>query len=84
VNLFDVSFPPEVENNSKLAWNPTADGGYALLLPNKERVQIKQNMMDEWDITAVIRGQKFRGVRPTFEEAIKPPMGSSRSTHRTR
>jgi len=71
VNLFDVSYPPEIENNSKLAWNPTADGGFALLLPNKERVQIKQNMMDEWDITAVIRGQKFRGVRPTFEEALK-------------
>jgi superfamily II DNA or RNA helicase len=70
VNLFDVSYPPEVENNSKLSWNPTADGGYALLLPNKERVQIKQNMMDEWDITAVIHGQKFRGVRPTFEAAI--------------
>lgn len=71
INLFDVSYPPEIENNSEFQWHVTADGGYALLLPNHERVQIKQNMLDSWDIVAVIHGQKYRGVRPTFEEAIK-------------
>lgn len=71
VNLFDVQFPPEVENNSQLMWHVTADGGYALLLPNHERLQVKQNMLDTWDITAVIHGQKYRGNRESFEEALK-------------
>jgi len=71
VNLFDVTFPEEVQSNSQLSWNTTADGGYTLLLPNHERVYIKQNILDTWDITALINGQKYRGVRDTFEEAIK-------------
>jgi rubrerythrin len=42
-----------------------------LLLPNHERVFVKQNLLDTWDITAVIHGQKYRGNRATFEEAIQ-------------
>jgi superfamily II DNA or RNA helicase len=71
VNLFDIDFPEEVKQNSQLMWYPTADNGYTVMLPNHERAVIKQNMLDEWEITAVIKGQKFRGSRPTFDEAVK-------------
>lgn len=71
VNLFDITFPPEVTENSELSWHPTADNGYTVMLPNHERAIIKQNMLDEWEITAVIKGQKFRGVRATSKEAFK-------------
>jgi ATP-dependent helicase IRC3 len=70
VNLFEVKFPPEVEECSKLSWHTSADGGFILLLPNREEVRIKQNMLDKWDLTAVIRGQKYRGERNSIEEAF--------------
>ena len=41
VNLFEIKFPPEVEECSKLSWHTSADGGFILLLPNREEVRIK-------------------------------------------
>jgi hypothetical protein len=71
VNLFEVKFPAEVEECSKLSWHTSADGGFILLLPNKENIRIKQNMLDKWDLTAIINGQKYRGERASIEEAFK-------------
>jgi ATP-dependent helicase IRC3 len=71
VNLFDVKFPAEVEQNSELTWYTAADGGYVLLLPNKAgEMRIKQNMLDRWEITGSIHGQKYRGERQFMEEAF--------------
>jgi ATP-dependent helicase IRC3 len=70
VNMFDVRFPAEVTANSKLSWYPTPDGGYTLMLPAHERVQVKQNMLDKYDITAVLAGQKYAGVRDTLDQAF--------------
>jgi ATP-dependent helicase IRC3 len=70
VNLFDVKFPVEVTNNSNLSWYPTQDAGYALMLPAHERIVIKQNMLDKYEINAVLAGQKYAGVRDTLDQAF--------------
>lgn len=71
VNLFEVKFPPEVEEHSQLSWHPAADGGFVLLLPNKEQVRVKQNLLDKWEISAIIHNQKYKGERDTIEAAFK-------------
>lgn len=70
VNLFDVRFPEEVESNSELSWHPSPAGGYVLLLPNKDKLTIWQNLLDNYEITGNIRGKKYRGERATIEEAF--------------
>lgn len=70
INLWEVKFEPEVIENSELSWHKAYDGSLVLLLPNKERVSIKQNLLDQWEINAVINGKKFKGVRNNVEEAF--------------
>lgn len=79
VNLFDVTFPPEVETNSILSWMPSVTGGYTLLLPKPkdseffvkaDQVSISQNLLDKFEITGSIKGKKYRGERDTIGEAF--------------
>ena len=71
VDLFTVKFPAEVEENSKLSWHQAPDGGFILLLPNKEDVRIKQNLLDKWEISAIIHGHKYKGIRDSVEQAFE-------------
>jgi superfamily II DNA or RNA helicase len=71
VNLFDIKFPPEVEENSQLSWHPAADGGFVLLLPDKQEVRVKENLLEKWEISGIIKGQKYKGVRDTIDAAFK-------------
>ena len=70
VNLFEVQFPKEVENNSDFTWHPAFGGGYLLMLPNKESVHIEQNLLDKFEVKAYIKGKKYRGERDTMEAAF--------------
>lgn len=70
VNLFDVKFSPEVETNSKLSWYSGPTGGFVLLLPEKDKLTICQNLLDKWEIVGNIKGKKLRGERATIEEAF--------------
>lgn len=70
VNLFDVKFPPEVENNSQLSWYTSPTGGFVMLLPEKDKITICQNLLDRWEIVGNIKGNKYRGERNTIEEAF--------------
>ena len=70
VNLFEVKFPPEVEMNSQFTWHPAYSGGYMLMLPDKDEVRITQNLLDNWEIKGIIKGKKYKGERPTMEEAF--------------
>jgi superfamily II DNA or RNA helicase len=70
VNLFDIKFPEEVESNSELSWHHSATGGYTLLLPNKEKLTICQNMLDKYDISGIIKGKRYKGERDTVEDAF--------------
>lgn len=71
VNLFDIKFPAEVEENSQLSWHPAADGGFILLLPDRQEVRIKQNILDQWEISGTMKGQKYKGIRDTIDAAFK-------------
>ena len=70
VNLFEVKFPPEVEQNTKFIWHPAFTGGYVLMLPEKDEVRITQNLLDIWEIRAKIKGKKYKGERNSVEEAF--------------
>lgn len=80
VNLFDIKFPPEVEENSELSWMTAADGGYILMLPKKDKndnplpggeIRIKQNLLDKWEINGTISNIKYKGVRDSVEQVFK-------------
>lgn len=66
VNLFDIKLPEEVSSNSILSWMPGPTGEYVLLLPNKERLTIQQNMLDKWEFKGTVKGQKYRAERDTL------------------
>lgn len=71
VSLFDVKYPEIVTENSTLQWHGMMDGGFCLSLPNKERITIKQNMLEQFEIEATIKGRKFKGQRGKVEEAFQ-------------
>jgi ATP-dependent helicase IRC3 len=70
VNLFEVKFPPEVEEHSPYTWHPVYDGGYLLMLPDKDEIRIKQNLLDKWTISGKIRGKSYKGERDTMDSAF--------------
>jgi superfamily II DNA or RNA helicase len=70
VNLFQVKFPPEVEAHSQLTWHPSITGGYVLMLPDKDEVRITQNLLDKFEISARIKGKKYKGERDTIDAAF--------------
>lgn len=74
VNLFEFKFPSEVESNSELSWHNSVDGGYIMLLPDKdhkESIKIEQNLLDKYEMYGTINGKRYRGVRDTVEEAFQ-------------
>lgn len=68
VNLFDIKIPQEVESNSILSWMPGPLGDYVLLLPNKEKLSIQQNMLDKWEFKGTVKGQKYKAERDTIAD----------------
>ncbi len=69
VSLFDPTFPEETEK-SELSWYGSATGGYSLLLPNKDFIRIKQNLLDEFELQGYINEKKYKGTRKTLTEAL--------------
>ena len=75
VNLFEIHFDETVTENSKLSWYPSATGGYVLMLPNKESIQIAQNLLDRWEVFGTIKGKKYRGDRESLDEIFSAADG---------
>lgn len=77
VNMFDVRFPEEVEENSELMWFKAVDGGYRMNVPKTHPngkagyIKIYQNLLDKWEINGLVGGQQFHGVREQLEEAFR-------------
>ncbi len=75
VDMFQVRFPQEVQDNSELTWFRAACGGYKMLIPKETQgcglVHIYENVLGQWELDGKISGDEFHGVRPSFEEAIK-------------
>ena len=68
---FEIKYPDEVENSSELCWHNAIDGGFILYCPEKEQVKITPNLLDKWELTGIIGGNKYKGVRDTIEEAFQ-------------
>jgi ATP-dependent helicase IRC3 len=76
VNMFEVRFPKEVEQNSELTWFRAIDGGYKMLIPkeSEERagfMKIYENPLGQWDIVGRIKDVQLKASRPSMEEAFK-------------
>ena len=79
VNLFEIRFPAEVEQNSDFIWAKAIDGGYVMRVPLQKTdttgnkagiVRIHQNLLDKWDVDGYIGCKGFHGLRDTMEEAF--------------
>jgi ATP-dependent helicase IRC3 len=75
VDMFQVRFPAEVENNSELTWFKAIDGGYKLLVPKEDSkpgfVRIFENAIGKWELLGRINDNEFHGTRPSMEELFK-------------
>jgi hypothetical protein len=76
VDMFRVTFPQEVQDNSELSWFRSVSGGYKMLIPKEGPepsgfVKIYENVLGQWELDGEIQSDRFHGVRPTFEESIK-------------
>jgi len=67
INLFEYHFAPDVEQNSELSWFVSPTGSYVLLLPNKDYLEIEQNLLDKWELHGTIKGKVYHGERDTIE-----------------
>jgi len=71
VDLFKVSYPPEIIQLSEYQWHKTGANAYVLSLLNNESVVVISDLLGKWHIRGDVNGYKVRDVRPTFEEALK-------------
>ena len=77
VNMFEVRFPAEVEENSELTWYRATGGGYCINIPKDKgagaggKIRIWQNMLDKWEIEGKLAGKTFRGTGDKMENAFK-------------
>jgi len=60
INLFQVTFCPEVTENSELQWHRLVDQSYRLLLPGKESVAIKGNLLGSYIVSGKVMGERVR------------------------
>jgi superfamily II DNA or RNA helicase len=71
IDLFKVTFPPEIEALSAYQWRRVGEEQYALLLPNKESLHIGCDMLGRWSVLGVLVGYPLKGVFKSLEEAVK-------------
>jgi superfamily II DNA or RNA helicase len=71
IDLFQIHFSPEVEQNSEFTWHSSAAGGYILNLPDRDKIEIVQNLLDKWQVSATIKGKRYKGERDTMEAVFQ-------------
>ena len=76
VDLFQVRFPAEVEQNSELMWFRAVDGGYKMLIPKEGEakagfLRVYENAIGKWELIGRINDDEFHGTRPSLEEIFK-------------
>jgi superfamily II DNA or RNA helicase len=69
VNFWDTKFPEEVEQFSEFVWHRSL-GGFVLSMPNREKLEIKQNLLGTFDITGVLNGRSIGFVADSLEQAF--------------
>ncbi len=71
VDLFRITFSPEVVQFSEFQWFKVGEDSYVLRLSNNDRVGVKKDMLDKWHVTGEILTQKLLNSFPAFPEAIR-------------
>jgi superfamily II DNA or RNA helicase len=71
VDLFKVSFPPEIIQLSDYQWHKSRENAYVLCLLNRESVCVMSDLLGVWHILGDCNGNHIRDTRPSFAEAIK-------------
>jgi hypothetical protein len=73
VNLFEIKFPAEVEQNSELTWFRAVGGGYKMLIPGETKgwIRLFENALGQWELVAEIEEEPLHGVRDSMEAAFK-------------
>jgi ATP-dependent helicase IRC3 len=76
VDLFQIRFPKEVEENSELMWFKAVDGGYKMLVPKEGDtragfLKVYENAIGRWELVGRINDVELHGTRPTMEEIFK-------------
>lgn len=76
INLFEIRFPKEVEDNSEFRWSRAVDGGFVMRIPRPTAdttgtkpglVRIHQNQLDKWVVDGIIKEKGFHGERESIE-----------------
>lgn len=70
VDMFSVSYPPEIEKISPYQWRKV-DDAYVLLLHNKSSVTVLPDLLDKWHVCGVVNGYKVNESVESLEEAVK-------------
>lgn len=70
VDLFKVSYSPEIIQYSEYQWHKVAVDEYLLTLANTDFLRIKKDMLENWNVTGVVKGEAFEQPFKTFTEAI--------------
>lgn len=76
VDMLEVRFPKEVEENSGLIWFRAVEGGYKILIPKigSEKagfLRVSENALGQWDIEGRIKDVSLKAIRGSMEEAFK-------------
>ena len=59
VDLFQVTFAPEVVSNSKMQWIKLGDSSYIIYPTKAERVTVKQDAVGKWAVEGSVLNNKF-------------------------
>jgi hypothetical protein len=86
VNFWDAKFPEEVEQFSTLTWHRTISGGFALSMPQADKLEIQQNILGTFDVSGVLNGRAISAVVDSLEHAFSrcdATVAKEASTHLT-
>jgi superfamily II DNA or RNA helicase len=71
VDLFKVSFAPEIIQLSEFQWHKTGHNAYVLLLRDGDHVTVLSDMLEKWHIVGKVNGNELRETHDNFEAAIQ-------------
>jgi ATP-dependent helicase IRC3 len=71
VDLFKVTFAPEIIQISEYQWHKTGHNAYVLLLTKGESVTVVSDLLGDWHIIGEVNGVQLSKRMANFEEAIR-------------
>lgn len=59
INLWSVNFCTEITDSSELCWHKFVDNSYRLLMPGKEQLVIKGNLLGQFAVRGTVMGERI-------------------------